>query len=262
MLRKQVIEVCEEPVFVIGSPRSGTSVLAWSLAQHPDFWTSPETDFLYWLFGRGRLTEALGRSVDRADGGWLQRLGLARGDLVAALGLGVNGLISSKSGGRRWVDQSPTYTLIAPELAELFPDARFLHILRDGRGVVHSMVNSGFDVGWASDFALACRTWADFATIAARFQREHPERCLTVHYGDLVADPTGVFAEVLEFVHAPLHAGPAAFFASNRINSSFQADGPPAADQPDPWESWSDAQRSTFRREAGETMDALGLQRV
>ncbi len=255
------IEVCEEPVFIIGSPRSGTSVLAWSLVHHGDFWTTPETDFLYWLFGHGRLDEALTRSAARSDGGWLARLELSEDDLVEALGLGVNALISAKSIGRRWVDQSPTYTLVAPELARLFPGARFLHIVRDGRSVVHSMLHSGFGTEWAGDFTVACRTWAGFAETGLRFAEEQPDRCLTIRYAGLVADPVAGFEEIHDFVHAPRRPGSAEFFSTKRINSSFQQPGQPDSyvAPADPWTSWSREQRSTFLREAGATMEALGL---
>ena len=60
-------------------------------------------------------------------------------------------MVTKKSRGKRWVDQSPSYTLIASELARLFPDAQFLHIVRDGRRVVNSMIRSGFEEPWASD---------------------------------------------------------------------------------------------------------------
>jgi hypothetical protein len=255
------IDICEEPVFIIGSPRSGTSVLAWSLVHHGDFWTSPETDYLYWLFGRGRLDDALERSAARRDGGWLARLGLERGDLVAAIGLGVNALISSKSQGRRWVDQSPTYTLVAAELAELFPGARFLHIVRDGRSVVHSMIHSGFGTDWAADFPTACRTWAKFVDAGSQFQASHPGRCLTIPYAELVADPVAGFEEIHDFVHAPRRPGSAEFFATTRINSSFQKPNQPETyvRPHDPWTSWSAEKRQIFEQEAGATMEAIGL---
>ena len=48
-------------VFVIGSPRSGTSVLAWTLAQHPDMCTGPEADFFE------KLKETRNKNVPRGE---------------------------------------------------------------------------------------------------------------------------------------------------------------------------------------------------
>lgn len=59
------------PVFVVGAPRSGTSILGWSTDQHPDPFTSHAVDFVAELFGRGRLLESYRRSL-RADG-WLSQ---------------------------------------------------------------------------------------------------------------------------------------------------------------------------------------------
>jgi len=259
--RQVVLEVCEDPVFVIGAPRSGTSVLAWSVAAHPDFWTSPETDFLYWLFARGHLDEAMSKSIDRSDNGWLTRMELNRADLIEALGVGINGLISKASGGLRWVDQSPTYTLATNELARLFPGAMFLHILRDGRSVVNSMIKSGFSASWASDFRLACRTWSTFVERAQSFAEVRPNRCLTIQYGALVADPEAQFAAVMEFLGAPQSPAPANFLMGNRINSSYQPDGPPSGyvGPSDPWSSWSQKEQAIFMEEAGDTMAKFGF---
>jgi len=46
------------PLFIIGSPRSGTSIISWALAQHDNFWTSAESDFILFLFGKGKLQDA------------------------------------------------------------------------------------------------------------------------------------------------------------------------------------------------------------
>ena len=49
------LRICERPVFVIGAPRSGTTVLALSLARHSQLWTSDESQVLWDLFEGGRL---------------------------------------------------------------------------------------------------------------------------------------------------------------------------------------------------------------
>ncbi|MGH2686088.1 MAG: sulfotransferase family protein [Actinomycetota bacterium] len=267
------LAVCSKPVFVIGSPRSGTSILAWSLAQHPDMWTSSETDFLHHLFGRGHLDEAFVQAEERATGGWLKEQGISRPEFLEFLGLGINAVITSRSGGRRWVDQSPTYTLMVSSLAALFPDAFFLHIFRDGRKVVNSMLNSGFETPWAKDFPTACQTWARFAEVAMTFRDQNPSRGMTVLLDELAENPSERFDEILDFLQAERHEGPAEFLASHRINSSFdprsqrgregwRGEGAPTrseGDPADPWSAWTDEQREIFVREAGEQLVRYGL---
>lgn len=254
MHNEMTVQVSDKPVFIIGSPRSGTSVLAWSLAQHPEFWTSGETDFIYHIFGQGRLNQAW--TASGVKGGWLERHGVNRAEFAASLGLGLNALISKRTNGRRWVDQSPTYTAMVTEIAELFPDALFVHIMRDGRNVVQSMIRSGFGTPWASDFAEACRTWAWFVDQAVKFGAAKPARYLAVPYEFMNESPEGCFASVLEFLDVEFDEAPAEFIRTRRINSSYQADGPKAGEYlgpPSPWEEWSADQRRTFIEEAGRT---------
>lgn len=251
MLEELTVQVCRKPVFIIGSPRSGTSVLAWALAQHPDFWTSGETDFLYHLFGRGKLGQAW--QASKVEGGWLQRHQVTRVELMSSLGLGMNLMISKRTGGKRWVDQSPTYTTMVDTIADLFPDGLFIHIMRDGRNVVQSMINSGFATPWANDFDEACRTWAWFVDQAVGFGARFPDRYLAVPYDFMTQSPDPCFAGIMEFVDAEQNGAPAEFTRTRRINSSFQsAEGGYSAPK-QPWEEWTKKQRATFVKEAGST---------
>jgi GT2 family glycosyltransferase len=270
--------ICPEPIFIIGSPRSGTSILAWSLAEHSELWTEAESDIFYYLLRDDHLERAYETSVARTDGSWLRNHGVDLEQFLAHLGLGLNALLTGTSDGRRWIDQTPANTLVVNRLAEMFPDARFLHILRDGRRVVHSMINFHRAMGdpeavermrdagrlppWTSDFGDACRTWARFVRIAVDFAQGNPERTHTVTNEQLITDPDDAMRAVLEFLGVPQEPGPARFLRSNRINSSFAASGrseqaPPALSEP--WLEWPLEQRETFLETAGETMVECGL---
>jgi hypothetical protein len=126
---------------------------------------------------------------------------------------------------------------------------------------VNSMIKSGFAASWATDFRLACRTWSTFVERAAAFGEARPNRCKLISYAQLVADPETHFAEIIEFLGAPPDPGPADFFMNNRINSSFTKDGPPSSytGPSDPWEEWTNKERTIFNEEAAETMAKYGL---
>jgi GT2 family glycosyltransferase len=270
--------ICPEPIFIIGSPRSGTSILAWSLAEHSELWTEAESDIFFYLLKDDHLERAYETSVARTDGSWLRNHGVDLEQFLAHLGLGLNVLLTSTSDGRRWVDQTPANTLVVDRLAEMFPGARFLHILRDGRRVVHSMINFHRAMGdpeavermrnagrlppWTSDFADACRTWAQFVRIAVDFCRRNPERTHTVTNEQLITAPDNAMRGVLEFLGVPQEPGPARFLRTNRINSSFAASGrseqaPPALSEP--WREWLPEQREIFAEISGEMMIECGL---
>jgi hypothetical protein len=202
--------------------------------------------------------------------------GIDRGEFLRSLGLGVNVLMTSRSLGKRWVESSPGYTTMVEMLAEMFPGARFLHLLRDGRAVVNSMIHFGGGAGvelaegtplepWATDFATAVRTWRNYARIAADFCERHPDRTLTVRNEDLAERPEEEFATILAFLDVSASPGPAQFFRTSRLNSSFapgiwmgEGDAVPRDRAEIAWAEWSDEQREMFTEGAGDLMKRLG----
>ena len=254
-------------VFVFGSPRSGTSAMSWALAQHPDMWTSSETDFLLPLFGRGNLDRAYRISFDRPDDGWLRKHGVDRAEFAAYLGRGVAALYASRSEAPVWVDSSPGYLLMARELGELLPDARFLHLVRDGRAVVSSMLGSGFPSPWSRSFRKACDTWCHFILRGIEAEEVLGERILRVPHARLLDEPEAMLAEVLRFLGLPQHSGPAGFIAGSRINSSYDNDGSEDIRRPkdtsslreERWRSWSWLRQRSYARICGTAHRAVGL---
>jgi hypothetical protein len=168
---------------------------------------------------------------------------------------------------------------MAEALAAMFPGAYFLHILRDGRRVVHSMIHmasklsenerenrrawGGSGPAWRTDFKKACETWRKMSAAALDFCEKHPERSLTVRLEELERDPLGGFAGVLKFLQAAPSDAPGRYFASHRINSSFSESvtlGNQAADKiSEPWETWTAKQKEIFTKEAGEALAGYGF---
>lgn len=236
-------------VFVLGCPRSGTSAMAHALAAHDDFWTSAESHFVHLLLGpRGRLREVYDQ-VATGHGGrrrWLTRNEVDFDEFCRAIGSGIDDLFAGRAGGRRWVDQTPAHALMIEDLGRLFPDARFVHVVRDGPEVVRSMLASGFGARWASDFGEACRTWATFVERALDAEAAMPERVVRVRNADMRHAPSVVERQVLGFLGSTLDGSVASRLASERTNSSFDRH----PDTP-PTDGWSQEQRETFEAIAG-----------
>lgn len=261
--------VCPDPVFIIGSPRSGTTAVAHALGAHSGLWMSGESDILYHLFGDGLLEHAFGLSKSFPGGRWLNAEGVERDEFFAYLGLGLNALFTSRSRGRRWIDHTPLYTLMAEELAALFPGARFVHILRDGRDVVNSMLRFADAVAledvstaqavrdstaWSRDFTEACRTWVNHVEHSEALRTKEPGRCLQVAHAQLWEDPEAACRSILDFLWLPYEDGPFDFVKANHVNSSF-----PDGVRPTGWSQWTAEERSIFVSVAGPTMVRTGL---
>ena len=251
-------------VFVIGSPRSGTSVLGWAIAQHQDMWTGPEADFPY-QFGRSRELERIWNLCAKRKGGWLDRHEVSREEYLASIGLGLDQLFRTRSKGQRWIDSTPANVLVAPMLAQLFPNAKFLHIVRDGRWVVNSLMRSGIDVRAAKDFTTATKTWRTYVNAGRKFGDAQPDRALEVRQEKMERNPESVMREVQCFLDLEHSDKPAEFLRTRRINSSYATtlrenlkETNPNAVPKAPWQQWSPSEKDTFRSLAMETMAELG----
>jgi Sulfotransferase family len=271
-LRPVTVEVCPDPVFIIGSPRSGTSVLAWSLAQHRDLWTSNETEFISVLFDQAA---AVYRKFCSKPDTFITKHGIDHKEFHAALGLGINALISSRSEGKRWIDNSPGYTTAAWALKDMFPGSSFIHIVRDGRSVVNSMQHfrdRAPSEPWTTDFTAAVEMWNSYVKLAMDFCERNPEDSLTVRNEDLIEGADEEFERILAFLGVAHESAPAKFFRTSRINSSFGplvwgAEAGTVAESTvndvhrgtaaRAWREWSDGQREIFTEIGGDLLRRL-----
>lgn len=246
-------------IFIIGAPRSGTSVLSWALAAHSQVGTGPEADFFYFINREGWLREAYGRAHSRQDG-WLAMKNVTLKEFMACIGVGLESIMRGRYGLPRWVDSTPSNVLSAEDLMLMFPGSRFLHIVRDGRAAVASMQASGFDVRIARDFKFACETWARYVYLGHRFSEDHPDRCLELRQEALISDPEGTMEKVQRFLEFDPSPAVAEFLRNNRINSSYgnATVSVTATPSPCPWTSWKAKQRKIFLKQCTEMMTAMG----
>jgi Sulfotransferase family len=203
-------------VFVVGCGRSGTTVLRTVLDSHPDLAVSHEGRFVYPLSRRrARYERPEGFDVDALAGDLLAdravrtNLGMDGDDLRVALGGApvadypdavrrIFAYYAARAGKGRYGDKMPAYVLHMPVLAELFPEARFVHIIRDGRDVaLSSMAIEGNRLG-ALDLALNWK--ARVGTGRADGRTLGPHRYHEVRYEHLVAEPGAEVATLCEFL--------------------------------------------------------------
>jgi LPS sulfotransferase NodH len=255
--------VCPDPVFVLGAPRSGKTTLAKALARHSTLWASHEADFLYHLFKGDRIEDTFERGRRSPRRGWLQAEDVDRAEFYRFAGLGMNALLTSRSGGRRWIDHSALSARVAPLLADLFPGARFIHVVRDGRAVVAAMLDMAADtedkavashvqanVSWASDFAEAVVTWRERVRAVDAVSQAHADRLLTVRSEDLLREPQARLARVCSFLGVEPEDGPADRLAELHARPEYH--GTPG------WHRWTDERHAAFLDAAGDVLRQFG----
>jgi hypothetical protein len=194
----------DRPIFVVGCPRSGTTMLQLMLHAHPRIALPPENRFVLPAYERrhefGDLREAQNRrDLARWIAGTPQfaDLGLdeqcvidsvvgAPPTLGSAIGT-VFRLYAERFGKPRWGDKRPAYLRHLPELLRLFPDAQIINIMRDGRDCVASLKEAPWSPPAFSDLVDSWARAADASLRAAR--RYGPDVYHLVRYEDLVAEP-------------------------------------------------------------------------
>ena len=190
--------------FVVGCGRSGTTLLRAMLDSHPVIAVPPESHFIPHFARRHRRYErggALALDVllaDLAENRWFRRWGLEPAAVCAALeeaaptdltaGLrSLYGHYAQHQGKLRHADKTPPYVMHIPLLARLFPEAVFVHLIRDGRDVALSLMRASFG---PDDFTSAVLTWRRSVQRGRAGGRGLPVgRYLELRYEDLVEDP-------------------------------------------------------------------------
>jgi hypothetical protein len=205
----------DRPVFVVGCPRSGTTMLQLMLHAHPRIAVPPETRFLLAAYRRRyQIGDLAAPENRRALATWIAGtpqfgdLGLRReqvipaivaapGTLGSALGT-VFKMYAERFGKPRWGDKRPSYLRNLPILLRLFPDAQIIDIVRDGRDCVASLK----ETPWRPrDFGDLIDCWARSADASARAARRYPASVYhRVRYEDLVADPVAHLRQICAFL--------------------------------------------------------------
>ena len=191
------------PFFVLGAQRSGTTMLRLMLNSHPKLSVPHETVFITQFYrkldGYGDLTKRENQAAllnDIAAHPLVQRGGLVpdkdavlarEPNAYAAL---VDAIMTTYAGSRgkeRWGDKTPYYTPDIDILNSIFPQAKFIQVLRDGRDVALSQRR----IEWCTtnSFQLA-QDWVWKTMTCHKVGRVlGPDRYLELRYEELVRDP-------------------------------------------------------------------------
>lgn len=227
-----------EMVFVVGSPRSGTTWLQRLLAAHPAVRTGQESNLfsLYlapqlqrWRKEGQRHTLTTDERFGVGLGGYLDEetfLTLLRTYVVRVLEA------AGLEEGELFVEKSPSHALVMPEIDAVLPESRFIHITRDPHDVVASMLAASRSWGrsWVPSRAGdAAEVWVRHVR-AARMAGAAlgPARFREVSYEELHADPAGTLRRLAGWLGlAWSDEGLAAAVAANAADAARGGGGTP-----------------------------------
>ena len=201
------------PLFIVGNDRSGTTMLRLILDAGPEVAIPPESMILtdygaVWEGGELGDPDTAARFAAEV---WfhpkiaLWKLsgpppavppGLDHADAYRFVMEAPFRAYAAQAGKVRWGDKTPHYVHHIGALLEVWPAARFVILVRDGRDVALSVARMPFgpNNAWA-----AASWWARGIRAGQRAQAEHPDAVMTVRYEDLVSDPQRWVPEVCAF---------------------------------------------------------------
>lgn len=189
--------VLESPVFIVGFPRSGTTMLEQMLDAHPDLQSMDERAFLQNVVERmGDFGLAYPQDLGAVTDAQLEQLRETYWNAV--------GKVVSLRAGQRLVDKNPLNMLRLPLIVRLFPAAPIVFVVRHPCDVMLSCYMQQFR---APGFAALCSSLDSLArgyTSAMRFWFHHVEllqpRCMEWRYEHVIHDFDASVDKLAEFV--------------------------------------------------------------
>jgi hypothetical protein len=283
---------------IVGSPRSGTTLLRLMLDAHPELAIPPETGFLTLgpeFRGKGdQLREQFFRAIvnfpqpipswpdfEIPEEAFRQTLGEIIPFTTAEGFRAFYRMYAARHGKTRWGDKTPLYCLALDSIRQVLPEARFIHIIRDGRDAALSLRRMWFSPGWEMETQAAY--WRKCVLTARQAGFGHPDY-LEVRYEDLILHTRETLEGICAHVDLSYDEKMLRYYTGTRTRlrehkGRFHPDGTPLLTQeqrfrqqerttepPDPacvfaWKgTMSPEEREEFHRVAGTLLKDLGYE--
>ena len=270
-------------VFIVGCPRSGTTLLQRIVNAHPQIAITPETHWIPRVFEKRKGLTPAGVTPElisvllqlpRFTG-----LGIGQQELVAMIAGGrplsysslVTGIFDSygKAQGKALVgDKTPGYVRRMNTLHALWPEARFVHLIRDGRDVYLSMRHrplrhpkAGIFDTWAEEPVVTAALWWELNLRLGRKAGNAlgPGLYYEIRYESLVADPPGECEALSAFLGLPYDDAMLRFNDKQTTRKARRPITPALRD----WRTQMPAEHvERFEAAAGELLDELHYERA
>jgi hypothetical protein len=169
---------------------------------------------------------------------------------------------ASKHGKRRYGDKTPRYVLHLPLIADAFPEARFVHLIRDGRDIALSMLARRVDWMW-KDVHECAVNWRRRVERGREAGAALGSRYLEVRYEALVERPNEVLECISDFAHLPFDKAMLDFRGLGSGGRTHENTTRPVTPKLRDWR--TEMKRSdviVFERIAGRALDSHGYERL
>ena len=253
-----------EYLFIGGAGRSGTTLLRAMLHAHSNIHVGPERKLVRTICGLRREWSANEETLNAA--------GVSQEVLDNATRAFISTLMEATGNGApRIGEKTPPNLLYMETLGRLYPEAKFIHVIRDGRAVSASLLKqnwmdmrTGKPVDYCTDLRKAAHYWSSMVQEIRSQAASVPGRYLEVRYEKLVTHPREVMMQILAFLEEPwdeavLSHEKAAVVLPDTESSSDAVSKPVNANAVDRWKSeLADEDVAAIEQQVGPTLKELG----
>lgn len=206
------------PVFVVGCPRSGTTLLSAILDRHSQMAVTPETFFFHvlWHQLRGDRDRFPVQELVKlfTEARYTRDLHLDPAQLEEAMGTGEISvaeffrialqLFARMKGKSRFAEKTPQHLFYVPAILKHYPAARIICIVRDGRDCTLSLRKVSYAIPALRAYAAR---WRESTVAMLSYEQQFPEQFRTVRYESLLARPEEEVTSLMHFIGLEFEPG-------------------------------------------------------
>ncbi|UOQ45393.1 sulfotransferase [Halobacillus salinarum] len=196
------------PIFIGGCGRSGTTLLGSMLGAHKDCLCIPESQFKTDMineFDKNNINELVISIKNNVRFRlWNLDINTISIENINSYGDVLEFFINeyskkvSRSNFKMWIDHTPNNLEYVKQLKEIYPQAKFIHLVRDGRGVASSIIPLDWGPNTVKSAANLWKTKLSYGLAAEQFVNK--DDIFRVKYEELVIDPEKTLKEICEFL--------------------------------------------------------------
>lgn len=220
---------CENPIFIVGCPRSGTTVLASLLNRHPNIASGTETHFFNYVAKNNYNwahfdSESLSRLLEESRVvDFIKLAELSKQEILNKFKnydlSNIDSNLSYEEQSKkiifnilmqsflehkhksRFCEKTPNHLQNVPEILKLYPQAKIIHLVRDGRDTVNSLLK----MPWRpSGLVNNARFWSQYIKLGSRIETKlkdhHQNNLLQIRYESLLENPEITLKIICKFI--------------------------------------------------------------
>jgi hypothetical protein len=219
------------PIFIVCSPRSGSTLLRLILNSHSRIAIPPPTflfNYIYpFLFSYGDITSDKNLHLLIEDVLDLQikckpwPIAITVEAIMSSLkersftGLysAIHEIYAQHYGKQRWGEKTPRDIFYIKEILECYPNAQFIHIIRDGRDVAVDWIEH---LDWPKNLYGTANAWKTFINAVKPWRGKlKSDQLLEVQYEDLIKDPSDVVQNICNYIGEEYESGMLEYYKSD-----------------------------------------------